>query len=85
MPSSPGQLELGRVLVDELHAMGISDAGKTNSAWCWPRCPGSVEAPVIAFCSHLDTSPETSGANVKPQVIDRYRAATWCYAAIRNV
>jgi tripeptide aminopeptidase len=72
VPSSPGQLELGRVLVDELHAMSISDARQDEFGVVLATVPGSVDAPPIAFCAHLDTSPETSGANVKPQVIERY-------------
>jgi tripeptide aminopeptidase len=71
-PSSPGQLELGRVLVDELHALGVSDARQDEFGVVLATVPGSVEAPTIAFCAHLDTSPETTGAGVKPQVIDRY-------------
>lgn len=73
-PSSPGQLILGRMLVDELHALGVSDARQDEFgvvlATVEATLPGRV--PAVAFCSHLDTSPETSGAAVRPQVIRPY-------------
>lgn len=73
-PSSPGQLELGRLLVEELHQMGIADARQTEHGIVLATIPATVTRPVpaIAFCAHLDTSPETSGANVQPQVIRNY-------------
>jgi len=73
-PSSPGQLELGRLLVDELTALGIADARQDRHGVVLATVPATVEepVPVIAFCAHLDTSPETSGTNVNPQVIENY-------------
>ncbi len=73
-PSSPGQLELGRLLVEELHQVGLSDATQDHQGIVTATVPASVErnVPVIAFCAHLDTSPETTGAGVRPQVIENY-------------
>ncbi len=74
-PSSPGQLQLGAILVDELHEMGIDDARQDEHGIVLATVPasdGCGDAPSVAFCAHLDTSPETSGANVKPQVIRGY-------------
>jgi len=72
-PSSPGQLMLGTLLVDQLRAMGIGDAKRDEHGIVLATVPATVpEAPTIAWCAHLDTSPETSGAGVKPQVIERY-------------
>ena len=73
-PSSPGQLELGRLLLAELKAMGLSDARQDRHGIVLATVPSTVDAvrPVIAFCSHLDTSPETSGKNIRPQVIENY-------------
>jgi tripeptide aminopeptidase len=73
-PSSPGQLELGRLLVEELRAMGIGDAGQDGNGIVTATVPSSAggEVPLVAFCAHLDTSPETTGAGVRPQVIRRY-------------
>ncbi len=74
-PSSPGQLELGRMLRDELLAIGLPDAVQTPLGIVLATLPATVKhsAPTIAWNSHLDTSPETTGANVRPQVIRDYR------------
>ena len=73
-PSSPGQLELGRLLVEELRAMGIRDARQDDYGIVLATVPAAgAEGPAIALCAHLDTSPETSGAGVRPQVVRGYR------------
>src|SRR5262245_23687749 len=72
-PSSPGQLVLGKMLRDELIAMDISDAVQDEHGLVFATVPGNVPgAPTIAFNAHVDTSPETSGKNVNPQVIRNY-------------
>jgi len=74
-PSSPGQLELGKMLVAELRQLGLSDARQDRHGIVTATVPSNVdrEAPVVALFAHLDTSPETSGAGVRPQVIEDYR------------
>jgi tripeptide aminopeptidase len=69
-PSTPGQLELGRMLAEELRAMGLRDAAQDEYGIVTATIPATVshKAPVIAFNAHVDTSPETSGVNVKPIV-----------------
>lgn len=72
-PSSPNQLVLGKILRDELSAMGLRDARQTEFGIVHATIPGNVPgAPVVAFNSHVDTSPETTAANVRPQVIRNY-------------
>jgi tripeptide aminopeptidase len=73
-PSSPGQMEVGRVLLGELKALGLADAQQNEHGIVMATVPGSKgkKAPAVALCSHLDTSPETSGANIRPQVIKNY-------------
>jgi tripeptide aminopeptidase len=73
-PSSPGQLALGALLVEELLAAGIADAHQDEHGLVWGTVPATVpgEQPVIALNAHLDTSPETTGAGVRPQVIRQY-------------
>ena len=71
-PSSDGQFELGRLLVDELKAMGL-DATQDEYGIVCATVPANVEnAPVVCLNSHIDTSPETTGANVRPNVIESY-------------
>jgi tripeptide aminopeptidase len=68
-PSTPGQLELGRLLVDELQGLGLSDAAQDANGFVTATLPGTVEgAPTIGLLAHLDTSPDESGANVEPLV-----------------
>lgn len=73
-PSSPGQWTLGKLLVEELHALGIVDAVQDEHALVMATIPGTVKhpTPVVAFNAHLDTSPETTGKNVRPQVLRNY-------------
>lgn len=72
-PSSPGQRVLGGMLVDELRSLGI-EASQDEHGLVLATLPGNAarEVPTIAFNAHLDTSPETTGANVKPQVWPNY-------------
>lgn len=72
-PSSPGQLDLGRLLLQQLQALGI-DAEQDRHGIVLATIAATINkpAPTIAFCAHLDTSPETSGTGVKPQVIENY-------------
>ncbi len=73
-PSSAGQRELGRLLVGELQSIGLTDVEQTAQGLIYATIPASagVNSPTIAFNAHLDTSPETTGKNVQPQVIECY-------------
>lgn len=74
-PSSPGQIELGRMLADELRAMGVRDAVQDEHGIVLATVPATVPhaAPTIAWIAHVDTSPETTGRNVKPIVHENYK------------
>ncbi len=68
-PSTPGQLELGRVLVADLLAAGLADAQLDANGYVTATVPGSSEdAPVIGLIAHMDTSPDAPGAGVQPIV-----------------
>lgn len=73
-PSSAGQWELGALLVRQLRELGLDDVQQDGHGLVWATIPATVagDLPVIAFNAHLDTSPETSGTNVRPQVIRNY-------------
>ncbi|HUE71847.1 MAG TPA: tripeptide aminopeptidase PepT, partial [Pirellulaceae bacterium] len=112
-PSSPGQLELGRMLAEELREMGLADVEHDSHGLVWATVPATISSalaprvhepaqgadesrspirsvaagqsdvstrgasgphsiPVVAFNAHVDTSPETTGKNVRPQVIRPY-------------
>ena len=69
-PSSSGQLDLGRLLVGELLDLGLSDAIQDDFGIIMATLPATVAypTPVMAWLAHMDTSPETTGKDVKPQV-----------------
>ncbi len=74
-PSTPGQLVLLRDLVVELQAMGIADAAMDERGYVMATIPATTkkaDVPVIGFIAHVDTSPEMSGAGVKPIVHRAY-------------
>ena len=72
-PSSPGQLELGKVLADEMRALKLEKVGIDPHGIVMGTVPGNVKkAPTIAWLAHMDTSPEVSGKNVKPVIHRKY-------------
>jgi tripeptide aminopeptidase len=74
-PSSPGQLDLGRTLVGELRDLGLRDAAQDEFGIIMATIPATSKrsAPVIAWLAHMDTSPETTGKDVKPIVHEHYQ------------
>ena len=70
VPSTAKQLDLSRLLADECRAMGLEDVSCSHAGVVVATVPGRASAPAVVFNSHVDTSPETSGANVRPQVVD---------------
>jgi tripeptide aminopeptidase len=74
-PSTEKQKDLGRLLASELKAMGLADAHLDLHGYVYATIPANSEkqVPVICFCSHMDTSPDCSGANVRPQLVKNYR------------
>src|SRR5215210_4075833 len=72
-PSSPGQLELGRMLLEELKALGLKDAKQSEHGIPTATIPANIAGkPTTAWIAHVDTSPETTGKNVKPVVHPNY-------------
>jgi len=74
-PSTEKQKDLGRVLVQELKEMGIADADLDEFGYVYATIPSNTDkkVPVICFCSHMDTSPDSSGTGVKPIVHRNYQ------------
>src|SRR4051812_11386034 len=69
-PSTPGQLDLSRLLVQELHAAGLGDATLDANGYVVATLPGT--GPAIGLLAHVDTSPDASGARVEPIVHRAY-------------
>lgn len=75
VPSSLRQFDLAHYLSFELKQMGVSDVRVDNSGILYakiPATPGYEEKTPIGFLAHLDTFPDVSGENIKPQVIENY-------------
>ena len=75
-PSTQKQKNLGKVLVAELIEMGVNDAHMDEYGYVYATIPANTSkknVPVICFCSHMDTSPDCSGADVKPIVHENYQ------------
>lgn len=74
-PSTEKQKNLGRLLVSELLEMGLTDAHLDDYGYVYATIPGNTKknVPVICFCSHMDTSPDCSGENVKAIVHKNYQ------------
>jgi tripeptide aminopeptidase len=74
-PSTDKQKNLGRLLVRELKEIGVADACLDQYGYVYATIPANSakQVPVICLCSHMDTSPDCSGANVSPQIVRNYR------------
>ena len=74
-PSTAKQKNLGALLARELQEMGIRDAHLDEHGYVYATIPANTDkhVPVICFCSHMDTSPDCSGKDVKPQIVRNYR------------
>ena len=75
-PSTEKQKDLSRLLVEELHEMGVGNAEMDENGYVYASLPANTDkkdVPTICFCSHVDTSPDASGKNVKPIVHEDYQ------------
>ena len=69
-PSTQKQFDLAKLLVEELHALGVTNAFYNEHAYVYAYLPATIEnAPSIGFIAHLDTEPVCSGTNVKPRCL----------------
>ena len=73
-PSSEKQWDLANKLVEELKAMGMDEVTIDDNAYVMATLPSNVdhEVPTIGFIAHFDTTPDFTGANVKPQIVPNY-------------
>jgi len=74
VPSTEKQFALAKLLVSELKALGLTDVSMSEHGYVYGTIPATVEAdcPVVGFLAHMDTSPDFSDANTKPQLIKNY-------------
>ena len=86
-PSTEKQWNLANKLVEELKTIGLEDVTIDDKAYIMATLPSNVEheVPTIGFVSHFDTSPDFSGANVKPQIIENYDGKDIVLNAEKNI
>ena len=86
-PSTEKQWVLANKLTEELKAIGMQDVTIDDKAYIMATLPANVEheVPTIGFVSHFDTSPDFSGANVKPQIISNYDGKDIVLNAEQNI
>ena len=76
-PSSAKQLDLSRLLVEELRAIGLADVELTEHGYVFATLPGTVaDAPTVGLIAHVDTSPDAPGTGVRPLVHRAYAGGT---------
>jgi tripeptide aminopeptidase len=73
-PSTEKQKDLSRILVEDLHAIGVVDAELDEHGYVYATIPATTtkDVPVLCFCSHVDTAPDCSGTGVKPRLHSAY-------------
>ena len=73
-PSTEKQLVMAKSLAEELTAIGMKDVSVDNNGYVMAALPSTTEKviPAVGFIAHMDTSPDMSGQNVKPQLVENY-------------
>ncbi|KEJ89931.1 peptidase T [Sulfitobacter donghicola] len=71
-PSTPCQLDMSRLLVQELEEMGAEDVTITEYGAVLATIPATAEGPVVGLCAHVDTTPQFNATGVKPRLIKGY-------------
>lgn len=73
-PTTPGQMTLARMLVEELRAIGMEEVSLDDNGYVMATLPANVDGdvPTIGFLAHLDTATDLTGAGVKPQIVEAY-------------
>jgi tripeptide aminopeptidase len=88
-PSTQIQFDLAKILVEELKTLGIKDADVDNHCYIYATIPSNLsndkKVPTIGFLAHLDTSPDSPGKDVKPQVIKNYQGGDIVLPADKNI
>lgn len=83
-PSTDKQKALGKALVEEMQAMGITDAYMDADGYVYGTVPGDKDLPVIGLIAHMDTSPDSSGADIKAKVME-YNGGDLCLNPAKNI
>ena len=87
VPTTEGQFVFARYLEQELKNMGLADVVLDDKGYLYATLPANTdkEMPVVGFIAHLDTSPDMSGKDVKPRVVENYEGGDIALDAKENI
>ncbi|MFO8002177.1 MAG: peptidase T [Marinilabilia sp.] len=86
-PSTPGQMVFSHHLAEELEEIGLAEVELDDNGYIMATIPSNIEddVPVVGFIAHVDTSPDFSGKNVSPRIIDDYDGGDITLNAEKNI
>lgn len=86
-PSTPKQMVFARYLAEELEALGLEDVTLDEHGYLFATLPANTawDVPVVGFIAHMDTSPDCSGQNVKPRIVEKYDGGDIVLCAEDNI
>lgn len=86
-PSTPKQMVFAQYLKTELEELGLKDISLDENGYLFATLPSNVdhEVPVVGFIAHMDTSPDMSGENVKPRIVEKYDGKDIPLCAEKNI
>ncbi|WP_462319268.1 peptidase T, partial [Marinilabilia sp.] len=86
-PSTPGQMLFSQQLVEELKSIGLQDVDLDDNGYIMATLPSNIEkeSPVVGFIAHVDTSPDFSGKNVSPKILENYDGGEIALDEERNI
>lgn len=86
-PSTPGQIVFAQKLVADLEALGLKDITIDSNSYVMATLPSNIdrEVPTVGFIAHMDTSPDMSGKDIKPRIVENYDGADITLDAKENI
>lgn len=86
-PSTPGQMVFANYLKSELESLGFDEVTLDENGYLFATLPANTDkpVPVIGFIAHMDTSPDMSGKNVSPRIVEKYNGEDIVLCAEENI
>ena len=86
-PSTPGQMVFAKILKEELESLGLEEISLDENGYLFATLPANIDKPLptIGFISHMDTSPDMSGKNVTPRIVENYDGKDIVLCAEENI
>lgn len=74
VPTTPGQMVLAKAIAEELKEIGLEEVTLNEKGYIYATLPANIdrEVPTIGFIAHMDTSPDMTGTNVNPKIVENY-------------